>query len=29
MFHPLLGMLVGLGVLVVLWFGGLEVMAGR
>lgn len=29
MFHPLLGVLVGLGVLVVLWFGGLQVMAGR
>ena len=29
MFQPVLAGLVGLGVLVVLWFGGLEVMAGR
>jgi len=29
MFHPLLALLTGLGVLVVLWFGGLDVMTGR
>jgi ATP-binding cassette, subfamily B, multidrug efflux pump len=28
-FHPLLGLLTGLGLLAVLWFGGLEVMAGE
>jgi ATP-binding cassette subfamily B protein len=29
MFHPLLAILTGLGVLAVLWFGSLDVMAGR
>jgi ATP-binding cassette subfamily B protein len=29
MFHPLLAILAGLGVLAVLWFGSLDVMAGR
>jgi len=29
MFHPLLSILTGAGVLAVLWFGGLDVMAGR
>ncbi len=29
LFDPLLAILAGLGVLVVLWFGGLDVMAGR
>jgi ATP-binding cassette subfamily B protein len=29
LFHPLLAILTGLGVLAVLWFGGLDVMAGR
>jgi len=28
-FHPLLSILAGLGVLAVLWFGGLDVMSGR
>jgi ATP-binding cassette, subfamily B, multidrug efflux pump len=29
LFHPLLGLLSGAGMVVVLWMGGLEVMAGR
>jgi ATP-binding cassette subfamily B protein len=29
LFHPLLAILAGLGVLAVLWFGGLDVMSGR
>jgi ATP-binding cassette subfamily B protein len=29
LFHPLLGLISGAGMVVVLWFGGLEVMAGR
>ncbi|MEZ4415253.1 MAG: ABC transporter ATP-binding protein [Gemmatimonadota bacterium] len=29
LFHPLLGMLAGIGMVVVLWVGGLEIMASR
>jgi ATP-binding cassette subfamily B protein len=29
LFHPLLAILTGLGILAVIWFGGLDVMAGR